>query len=273
MAFEARQERRSVHVGQQHRHAWITRRGEVQLPGASQRRCRRAGGKYAVFAAPVVPGRQAGAGRTRKGPLTSSWSGDVLDDEVTSAPAKTSSALTMKIAMNLLEKLSRTAERIHHPACFMCRSRQVRQGVRPGITIGPMRTRSSSITTGRWVTRWRRAWSNTARGWLAAADHEQEVGVGSVERRDAEVGERVPDGDCQGTATGVVVHGDPESRSPDVEAAGVDHRSAGEQRPEHIVDVRLELGNLGAHEPAQLVDVTGSVEEAAGTSEVQVGRR
>jgi hypothetical protein len=29
---------------------------------------------------------------------------------------------------------------------------------------------------------------------LTAADHEQEVGVGSIECRDAEVGERVPDG-------------------------------------------------------------------------------
>ena len=46
-----------------------------------------------------------------------------------------------------------------------------------------------------------------------------------------------------------------------LEAAGVDHGSAGEQRPEHVVDVLVELGNLGAHEPAQLVDVSRSVEE------------
>ncbi len=39
---------------------------------------------------------------------------------------------------------------------------------------------------------------------LAATDHEQEVGIGSIERRDAEVGESVPDGAGQRTAAGVV---------------------------------------------------------------------
>jgi hypothetical protein len=34
------------------------------------------------------------------------------------------------------------------------------------------------------------------------------------------------------------------------------------QRPEHVVDVALELGNLRAHEPAQLVDVADPVEKA-----------
>ena len=83
------------------------------------------------------------------------------------------------------------------------------------------------------------------RSWrLAAAGDEQEIGIGRVERPDAEVGERVADGTGQRAAAGVVVQGDPESWSADVEAAGVDHGSAGEQRPEHVVDVLVELGNL-----------------------------
>ena len=72
----------------------------------------------------------------------------------------------------------------------------------PGITTGPMRTRSSSITTGRWLTRWRRGLVEHRSRRFAAADHEQEVGVGSVERPDAEVGEGMADGECQGTAAG-----------------------------------------------------------------------
>lgn len=39
----------------------------------------------------------------------------VLDDEV-NVNVATTSALTMKIVMNLIEKLSRTNELIHHPA-------------------------------------------------------------------------------------------------------------------------------------------------------------
>ena len=96
---------------------------------------------------------------------------------------------------------------------------------------------------------------------LAGADHQQEVGVGCVERPDAEVGDGVADGAGEWSAGGVVVQGDAEPWSGDLEAAGVDHGTAGEQRPEHVVDVVVELGNLGAHEPAQLVDVSRSVEE------------
>jgi hypothetical protein len=97
---------------------------------------------------------------------------------------------------------------------------------------------------------------------LAAADDEEKVGVGRVERPDSEIGEHVADGTGQGPAAGVVVQGDPEPRPTDEEAAGVDDGPAGEQRPEDVSDVGLELGNLGPHEPAQLVDVTDSVEKA-----------
>ena len=69
------------------------------------------------------------------------------------------------------------------------------------------------------------------------------------------------DGAGQGSAAGVVVQGDPEPRSADVEAAGVDHGPAGEQRPEQVVYVGFELGHLRTHEPAQLINVPGSVEE------------
>ncbi len=69
------------------------------------------------------------------------------------------------------------------------------------------------------------------------------------------------DGTGQGPAAGVVVQGDAEPWSADLEGAGVNHRPAGEQRSEHVVDVAFELGNLRAHEAAQLVDVAGSVEE------------
>ena len=69
------------------------------------------------------------------------------------------------------------------------------------------------------------------------------------------------DGAGKGSTAGVAVQGDPEPRPPDIEAAGVDHSPAGEQRPEHVVHVSFKLGNLRVHEPAQLVDVTGSVEE------------
>ena len=50
--------------------------------------------------------------------------------------------------------------------------------------------------------------------------------------------------------------------STDVETARVDDGSAGEQRPEHVVDVPFELGDLGAHEPAEPVDIAGPVEES-----------
>jgi len=97
---------------------------------------------------------------------------------------------------------------------------------------------------------------------LAAADDEEQVGVGRIERPDAEIGEHVADGTGQRSAAGVVVQGDPEPRPTDDEAAGVDDGAAGEQRPEDVGDVGLELGHVGAHEPAQLVDVADSVEKA-----------
>ena len=96
---------------------------------------------------------------------------------------------------------------------------------------------------------------------LAAADDEQEVGIGRVEGADAEVGEHVADGAGERPAAGVVVQGDPEPRPPDVQAAGVDHGAAGEQRPQDVVDVGLELGDVGAGEAAQLLDVADAVEQ------------
>ena len=97
---------------------------------------------------------------------------------------------------------------------------------------------------------------------LAAADHEQEVGVVRIEGADAEVGEHVSDGAGERPAVGIVMKGHPEPGTPDVQAARVDHGSAREQRPQDVIDVGLELRYVGGGEAAQLLDVADAVEQS-----------
>jgi hypothetical protein len=97
---------------------------------------------------------------------------------------------------------------------------------------------------------------------FTAADDDQEVGFGWFERTDAEIGEHVPDGSGERSAAGVVVQGDPQARSSDVEGPGVDHRAAGEQGSQDVMDVGLQVRHVRANQPAQLLDVADAVEQA-----------
>ena len=112
----------------------------------------------------------------------------------------------------------------------------------PGMTRGPMRTRSSSSTTIRCVVPCRWACSNTARAGSPQLTTREQVGIRRLERADAEIREHVSDGAGERPAAGVVVQSDPQPRLPNVQGAGIDDGAAGEQRPEHVVDVDSSSG-------------------------------
>ena len=47
-----------------------------------------------------------------------------------------------------------------------------------------------------------------------------------------------------------------------MQTTGVDHGATGEQRLQDVVDVNLELGDVGAGQATQLLDVTDTVEQS-----------
>ena len=96
---------------------------------------------------------------------------------------------------------------------------------------------------------------------LAAADDDEQVGIGRLEGADAEVGEHVADRLRERPAAGVAVQGEAKPWPSDVQGVSVDHGAADEQRPQDVFSVDIELGDIGAGEPAQSLDVAHSVQE------------